>query len=256
MKMNNEEQQIIQLYKEENFSTHQLAEKFSTYPNKIRRLLKKHGVELRSKGEAQKIALEEGRTEHPTKGKVMKASTKLKISEKQGELWDNMPEEKRQQRVETGKDSWNKKTAAEREALIKKAHEAVQEASRIGSKLEHFVLEELTKAGFVVEFHKEHWLQNNRLQIDLFVPELRTAIEVDGPSHFRPVWGIDNLIKNQKADRQKTGLVLGQGLVLIRVKMEKKFSQRYARQTAKNLLEILNSIENIYPKKDERYFEL
>jgi len=186
----------------------------------------------------------------------MKASTKLKISEKQGELWDNMPEEKRQQRVETGKDSWNKKTAAEREALIKKAHEAVQEASRIGSKLEHFVLEELTKAGFVVEFHKEHWLQNNRLQIDLFVPELRTAIEVDGPSHFRPVWGIDNLIKNQKADRQKTGLVLGQGLVLIRVKMEKKFSQRYARQTAKNLLEILNSIENIYPKKDERYFEL
>jgi len=42
--MNNEEQQIIQLYKEENFSTHQLAEKFSTYPNKIRRLLRKNGA--------------------------------------------------------------------------------------------------------------------------------------------------------------------------------------------------------------------
>ena len=67
---------------------------------------------------------------------------------------------------------------------------------------------------------------------------------------------MENLIKNQKADRQKTGLVLGQGLVLIRVKMEKKFSQRYARQTAKKLLEILNSIKTKYPKKDERYFEL
>ena len=192
--MNKEEKKIVDLYLNRQWSTYQIAENLNTYPNKIRRLLKKHGVELRSKGEAQKIALEEGRTEHPTKGKVMKASTKLKISEKQGELWDNMPEEKRQQRVETGKDSWNKKTAAEREALIKKAHEAVQEACRIGSKLDHFVLEELSKGGFVVEFHKEHWLQNNRLQIDLFVPELRTAIEVDGHSHFRPVWGIDNYI--------------------------------------------------------------
>lgn len=253
--MNNEEQ-IIQLYQEENFSTHQLAEKFNTYPNKIRRILKKHGVQLRSKGEAQKIALEEGRTLHPTKGKEMKASTKLKISEAQGELWDNMTDKQRQERIENGHESWNKKTATEREALIRKAHEGVQEASRTGSKLEHYVLQELTKAGFMVDFHKEHWLQNHRLQIDLFVPELRAAIEVDGPSHFKPVWGIDNLIKNQKADRQKTGLILGQGLVLIRIKQEKKISQRYLRQISVKLMPLLHSIQKKYPEKDERYFEL
>ena len=253
--MNNEEQ-IIQLYQEENFSTHQLAEKFNTYPNKIRRILKKHGVQLRSKGEAQKIALEEGRTLHPTKGKEMKASTKLKISEAQGELWDNMTDKQRQERIENGHESWNKKTATEREALIRKAHEGVQEASRTGSKLEHYVLQELTKAGFMVDFHKEHWLQNHRLQIDLFVPELRAAIEVDGPSHFKPVWGIDNLIKNQKADRQKTGLILGQGLVLIRIKQEKKISQRYLRHISEKLMPLINSIQKKYLKKDERYFEL
>ena len=105
--MNSQEQEIIKLYQEESLSTHCIAEKLSTYPNKIRRVLKKYGVKLRSKGEAQKIALEAGRTEHPTKGKEMKASTKLKISEKQGELWDNMSEDKRQERVETGKESWN-----------------------------------------------------------------------------------------------------------------------------------------------------
>ena len=60
--MNSQDQKIIQLYQEKNFSTHQLAEKFDTYPNKIRRILKKHGVQLRGKGEAQKIALEQGRT--------------------------------------------------------------------------------------------------------------------------------------------------------------------------------------------------
>tara|TARA_R110002020_G_scaffold103292_7_gene241931 strand:+ start:3662 stop:4426 length:765 start_codon:yes stop_codon:yes gene_type:complete len=254
--MNNEDQQIIQLYKEKNMSTHEIAQKFNTYPNKINRVLKKHGVQLRGKGEAQKIALEVGRTEHPTKGKEMKDSTKLKISEKQGELWDNMTEIQRQERVENGKDSWNKKTASERQAIIKKAHEAVQEASRIGSKMENYLLQELIKQGFKIDFHKEHWLQNHKLQLDLFVPDLRAAIEIDGPSHFKPVWGMEQLIKNQKADRQKTGLILAQGLVLIRVKMEKKFSQRYSRQTLSKLLEILNEIKKHYPPQDERYFEL
>ena len=254
--MNDKEQQIIQLYQEENLSTHHIADKFSTYPNKIRRILKKHGVQLRGKGEAQKIALEQGRTEHPTKGKVMKDSTKFKISEKQGELWDNMTAKQRQERVDNGKDSWNKKTASERQDSIKKAHEAVQEASRIGSKMENYLLQELTKKGFRIDFHKEHWLQNHKLQLDLFVPDLRTAIEIDGPSHFRPVWGMEQLIKNQKADRQKTGLILAQGLVLVRVKMEKKFSQRYSRQTLSKLLEILSNIKEQYPQEDERYFEI
>lgn len=254
--MNSQDHDIIRLYQEKNFSTHQLAEKFDTYPNKIRRILKKHGVQLRGKGEAQKIALEQGRTEHPTKGKEMKDSTKLKISEKQGELWDNMTELQRQERVENGKASWNKKTASERQAIIQKAHEAVQQASKIGSKMENYLLQELTKKGFRIDFHKEHWLQNHKLQLDLFVPDLRTAIEIDGPSHFRPVWGMEQLIKNQKADRQKTGLILAQGLVLVRVKMEKKFSQRYSRQTLSKLLEILSQIQKQYPQEDERYFEL
>ena len=67
---------------------------------------------------------------------------------------------------------------------------------------------------------------------------------------------MEQLIKNQKADRQKTGLILAQGLVLVRVKMEKKFSQRYSRQTLSKLLEILSQIKKQYPQEDERYFEI
>ena len=67
---------------------------------------------------------------------------------------------------------------------------------------------------------------------------------------------MEQLIKNQKADRQKTGLILAQGLVLVRVKMEKKFSQRYSRQTLSKLLEILSNIKEQYPQEDERYFEI
>tara|TARA_R110002020_G_scaffold383901_3_gene594548 strand:+ start:874 stop:1614 length:741 start_codon:yes stop_codon:yes gene_type:complete len=244
------EQEIIHLYTEKKMSTHEIAQKFNTYPNKINRVLKKHEVQLRSRNDAARINVEKNGP------KKLKESTKLKISEFQGKLWENATDERKQERIEHGKKCWDKKTASERDALIRQGQQTAQQASRIGSKMEHSLLETLTSKGFKVEFHKEHWLQNHRLQLDLFIPAIRTVIEVDGPSHFKPVWGMENLIKNQKADRQKTGLVLGQDLVLIRVKMEKKFSQRYARQTAKNLLNILNSIKKQYPNKDERYFEL
>tara|TARA_R110002020_G_scaffold212028_3_gene418425 strand:- start:2514 stop:3284 length:771 start_codon:yes stop_codon:yes gene_type:complete len=247
---------IVKLYKSENLSTYQLAERFETYPNKIRRVLKKHGVELRSKSQAQKNALKNGRSPHPTKGKAMSSETKSKISESQGAIWDGMSDEERKHRSEMGKRSWNKKSGAEQQELIKKAQEAIRESGRLGSKLERFLLEELSGVGFRVEFHKDHWLRNQKLQVDLFLPDLRAAIEVDGPSHFRPVWGAENLIKNQKSDRQKTGLVLGSGLVMIRIRQEKRLSQRYKKTILENLLRLLHQIKGEYPKENERYFEI
>ena len=46
--MNKQEQEksILHLYQEKNLSTYEIAEKFQTYPNRIRRVLKKNGVEL------------------------------------------------------------------------------------------------------------------------------------------------------------------------------------------------------------------
>jgi very-short-patch-repair endonuclease len=247
---------IVRLYKSGEYSTYELAEKFDTYPNKIRRVLRKNGVALRSKSAAQKNALKKGRASHPTKGKVQSKATRRKISDSQGRVWDNMSEEERQKRSDNGKDAWNKKSNEEQSQLIRKAQDAIRESSKKGSKLERFLLKELTEAGLKVEFHKDHWLRNQNLQVDLFLPDLRAAIEVDGPSHFKPVWGVENLIKNQKADRQKTGLVLASGLVMIRIKQNKKLSQRYQRKVINRLLELLKKIEDKYPEENERYFEI
>ena len=247
---------IVSLYKSKNLSTYELAEKFETYPNKIRRILKKHGVELRTQSQAQSNALKNGRSAHPTKGKNLSEETKTKISDAQGDIWDNMSDSERDRRSEIGRESWNKKSEEEKIQLIEKAQQAIRESGRSGSKLERFLLHELTLAGFRVEFHKDHWLRNQRLQVDLFLPEIRTAIEVDGPSHFKPVWGVENLIKNQKADRQKTGLVLGSGLVMIRIRQDKRLSQRYQRQILENLCNLINKIKEEYPKENERYFEI
>ena len=167
-----------------------------------------------------------------------------------------MSDEDRQKRSDNGKDAWNKKSEEEKNQLIRKAQDAIRESSKIGSKMERFLLQRLTEEGFRVDFHKDHWLRNQQLQVDLFLPEFRAAIEVDGPSHFKPVWGMDNLIKNQRADRQKTGLILGSGLVMIRIKQEKKLSQRYQREVENGLFKLLKRIKEKYPKENERYFEI
>jgi hypothetical protein len=57
----------------------QIAEEQGTYPNKIRRELKRLGYTLRDKGEAMAAAIRSGRLQHPTKGKNRSETTRQKI---------------------------------------------------------------------------------------------------------------------------------------------------------------------------------
>jgi len=114
----------------------------------------------------------------------------------------------------------------------------------------------LTEAGIKVEFHKEHLLLNENLHIDLFLPEINVAIEVDGPSHFEPIWGEEALERTQKSDRQKNGLILNSGFVLIRVKQKKTISEKYKRDLSTSLICKLREISDKYPSRENRYIEI
>jgi hypothetical protein len=85
---------------------------------------------------------------------------------------------------------------------------------------------------------------------------MSVAIEVDGPSHFEPVWGEDVLKKNQKYDTKKNGLILGKELVLIRIKQTKDYSDTRARILLEKLLDELRTIKNKFPDRDKRYIEI
>ena len=243
-------------YHNEHMSWIQIAEILNTYPNKIRREAKKLGIESRTKSKAQKTALKEGRSFHPTEGKNLTEDTKLKISENQGLIWDNLSKKERAKRSALGKESWDRRTEKEKQDVIKKGGDAIRKASKTGSKLERFLLEALTERNYRVQFHREHWLKNQKFETDLFVEDLLTAIEVDGPSHFSPVWGEKNLEKNQQSDLEKTGLILGEGLVLIRIRQTKRISQRYLRKVLGDLLNVLDQISKEFPKENKRYIEI
>jgi very-short-patch-repair endonuclease len=159
--------------------------------------------------------------------------------------------EKRKQKF---RDNWEKLSIEEKQNMQKAATDAVRKSSKEGSKLEKFLLSSLITSGYKVEFHKEQSLVTTKLQIDLFLPSMNTAIEVDGPSHFLPVWGDDALQKNIEYDRKKQGLILGKGLLLIRIKQTKDFSKTRANILFQKLQNILNDIQNNFPQPDHRNF--
>tara|TARA_R110002020_G_scaffold367897_2_gene579832 strand:+ start:1476 stop:2258 length:783 start_codon:yes stop_codon:yes gene_type:complete len=252
-----QEKFIIDEYVDNNKSTYEISESLGTYPNKIRRALIKLGVELRDKSVAQSTAIQSGRHKHPTKGTERSESDKIKISEGMFSHWEAMPEEERQKRSEMAKKQWEKMSDEDRANLRKAAAEAVRRAAKEGSKMEKFLLEGLTKSGREVIFHKVGLIVNQNLEIDLFLPESKVAIEVDGPSHFFPIWGEENLQKVIRSDAQKSGLLLQSGLVVLRIKhITKNFSAKRRRDLLTKVVNILEQVEKKFPEKSNRFLEI
>ena len=170
--------------------------------------------------------------------------------------WENIDSVELERRKKLAKDNWDKLSSDEKANILKSANDAVRKSSNIGSKLELFVLEHLLKKGYRVDFHKEQVLSNTKLQIDLFLPTMSVAIEIDGPSHFSPVWGEDTLKKNKTYDNKKNGLILGKGLVLIRIKQVKDFSKSRASILFEKLEEQLELIKSSFPEISKRLIEI
>ena len=153
--INKHKEYIIDQYVNEKKSTYEIALDLKTYPNKIRGTLNTLGVPLRDKSAAQTVAINSGRHEHPTRGKKRTESEKVAISNGMSNYWDEMDDKERQRRSELSKKQWAEMPEYEKANLRKLAAEAVRKASKEGSKIEKFIFEGLTKAGYEAIFHKK-----------------------------------------------------------------------------------------------------
>lgn len=243
-------------YYEHSLSWAGLAELAGTYAQKIRRDGKRLGIKSKTKKEAQKAALSSGRHPHPTKDKERSEETKIKISEGMYETWNEMDSEEKERRRQLSVEIWNKKSPQEIKDFRKAAGDGVRAAAKEGSALEKFLFKALLDAGYVVEFHKEHFTIREKQHLDLFLPKMNVAIEVDGPSHFSNIWGEEVLKKNIERDRIKTGLLLDRGLCIIRVRQTKSLSKKYKRDILEKVVKELGKIKKNFPSKGSRHIIL
>lgn len=242
---------VERLYNTYNLSWGEVGRLCGTNHNRVRRFANKNGVISRSKSEAQVTALSEGRSSIPTEGGHSE-ETKIKISEGVADNWDTMSEAEREERRRDAQRRWSEMSEDDIRKFREAAGEGVRTAAKEGSALERFLHTECIKAGWRVEFHKEHWVVRENLQIDLYFPEINVALEVDGPSHFKDIWGKENLRKLQFRDNQKNGLLLQRGCCIIRVRQTQALSNKYKREVLASVLETLERIKNRRPRGGNR----
>jgi len=234
-----------------------IAKELDTYPNKVRRALKSHGIKLRDRGSAQSVALKKGRSSHPTKDKGHSEESKMKISESVAQNWENLSEEELEIRRETARRQWANMSEEDKIRLRESAIPGIKRASQEGSKLEKYIRDKWTKENYVIEYHKKGIVPNANLEVDIYLPELGTAIEIDGPSHFIPIWGDAALRKTIKSDNEKNGLLRYHGIMVLRVAQKKKtLSQKSMRDTWNSIRKELEVISVKMPTKSQRFKEI
>lgn len=242
---------------EEGMSIRDLADAYSTYPNKISRLLKNAGIELRSRQEAGKNAIGLGKLKPPMLGKKRTQAEKDNISNKRSKKWKEMDETDLEIFKKNAKDRWEAHSSEERIHLQKRAGEALRRASTEGSKAEKFIYEHLTKAGYEVIMHKVGLIPGEKYEIDLFLPAMKVAIEIDGPQHFLPIYGEKNLRNNIKYDAIKNGALLSRGICVLRIKyLLRNSSQNTNRKILELIVNELNKIEHKFPDPANRLIEV
>jgi very-short-patch-repair endonuclease len=166
-----------------------------------------------------------------------------------------MSENQREKRINQAKDNWKNMSDEAKENMRSKGIAAIRNAATEGSKLEKFIAERLMMAGFSIKLH-QMIIPAENLEIDLYIQELKTIIEVDGPSHFLPIWGEEKLQKQVNADLRKSGALLSKGYVVIRVKSLGQESLAKRQEILKSLLEEVLKIKDQFPPRSKRFIEV
>ena len=248
---------IIKLYVDQEKSSYEVAEALGTYSTKILRALDFLGIDKRNYSQAQSNSLKTGRTVHPTKGKKLKEEHKKRIGTQRAKAWAALSQEERDRLSKVGKKNWDEMPTSKKEEMRRMALEAVREASKIGSKTERHLNNALTKEGYSVIFHKDGLVPGSKLEVDLFLPEIKTAIEIDGPGHFLPIWGEEKLQKQQSSDIIKQGILIDHGYAILRIRqVDKSISMTRMNKLLEVVLSELDKINKKFPSKKKRLIEI
>ena len=140
--------------------------------------------------------------------------------------------------------------ADKKREMLEKAGRSLQRTTKEGSKAEKFLRLLLLDEGYDVRLHVKNLIEGN-FEIDLYLPELKLIIEIDGPQHFMPIFGEKRLEDVVKFDSIKNGLLISKGFCVVRIRyLCKHMSQSIQRKLWSLVSEQVEKIEDKYPSKN------
>ena len=77
--------------------------------------------------------------------------------------------------------------------------------------------EKLIEEGFLVEQRTKTWTPGNQFHVDIALPQEKVIIEVDGPTHWSPIYGDVELLKVEQKDAKKDAVLIANGWKVLRV---------------------------------------
>lgn len=214
------EQDVRRLYLDKGLSMRKVAEAVGAPLATLSRFMKKHGIIARDKGQAQKNYLRGH--DHQMKGRKHTVETKKQISASLGDFWEGLTDEEREEVKRKIGSAWKRKwelmSEQERKLMMEGLSSKAKESQGQGSRLERFIAEELRKRGYFVEERSTNYTAGKDFEVDLALPTERIAIEVDGPTHFLPIYGEEHLERQQERDARKDDMINSIGYSVLRVR--------------------------------------
>lgn len=193
-------------------SVRQIAHELNTYPLRVRREILKHGIKPPNPSEAMKRAYQTGsKTKRTDK---LSKETKLKIANAAKETWT---ENRREEASKIQKKVFSKRSPESIDNMNKSARIALLKTTKTGSRLEKALMQHLAFLG-QINWHENIIIGDEVLETDLMIPEHKIAIEIDGITHYEPVYGEERLERIQRNDRLKNEIYFQGGYRVIRVK--------------------------------------
>jgi len=223
-------------------SFHQISQETGINQATLRYKAKSFGIPIRDRFQAQQLSQKSGRAYNPTAGKSLSPEHRESISKRTAEHWANKTdEEKEAHRLKCIEAS--KKDPDRLKRFRDAGKKAQKRISKEGSSIEGYLVEQLSLLGYWVEPHKKHAIQSEEMHIDIMLKKERIAIEVDGPTHLRPVYSQEDFEKKKEKDLRKNGLLLQDGYSVIRIGVERARSLAAKRAILDELIDVIEQIK-------------